>query len=159
MSCSEISESPSISTNRPHSNLVNANHVIFLSPPLADTQQQYDQSTKQSIGRVRRTGQEKTVHIYRFAAINTIDVDILETREKRTTCLGQKYIPAGKQTKADVKPETTKLVRGTDGKFSLVPKSWLNDQKAMEEKGITVEESNFRSLEKFSESYILDGDE
>ena len=38
----------------------------------------------QCIGRAKRYGQQKTVHIYRFAALKTIDVDILQEREQRT---------------------------------------------------------------------------
>ena len=35
----------------------------------------------QSIGRAKRYGQQKTVHIYRFVALRTADVDILQERE------------------------------------------------------------------------------
>ena len=34
----------------------------------------------QAIGRARRYGQQKTVHIYQFLSLNTIDVDIIEER-------------------------------------------------------------------------------
>ncbi len=67
-----------------HSNLTNANHVIFASPLLTDTQQAYDASMTQCIGRAKRYGQQKTVHVYRFAALNTIDVDILQERDQKT---------------------------------------------------------------------------
>lgn len=61
-------------------NLTNANHIIFLSPLLVPNQYQYDSATTQAIGRARRYGQRKTVHIYRFLSLKTIDVDIIEER-------------------------------------------------------------------------------
>ncbi|KAI9753984.1 MAG: peptide transporter ptr2 [Chaenotheca gracillima] len=64
-------------------NLTNANHVIFLSPLLADTQYQYDSSMAQAVGRARRYGQRKVVHVYQFLSLKTIDVDILEQRSSK----------------------------------------------------------------------------
>ncbi|KAI9820425.1 MAG: hypothetical protein M1832_003758 [Thelocarpon impressellum] len=64
-------------------NLTNANHIIFLSPFLLGSQYHYDASTTQAIGRARRYGQKKLVHIYRFLSLKTIDVDILESRTKK----------------------------------------------------------------------------
>ncbi|KAI9846132.1 MAG: hypothetical protein M1838_001391 [Thelocarpon superellum] len=61
-------------------NLTNANHIIFLSPFLTTSQYAWDSSTTQAIGRARRYGQKKMVHIYRFVSLKTIDVDILESR-------------------------------------------------------------------------------
>ncbi|PRP86950.1 DNA repair protein rad8, partial [Planoprotostelium fungivorum] len=46
-------------------NLTCANHVIFLSPLLASSEQIYRQAETQAIGRARRYGQKKTVHIWR----------------------------------------------------------------------------------------------
>jgi len=37
----------------------------------------------QAIGRVRRYGQTKTVHIYRFLSLKTIDVDIIQGRTQK----------------------------------------------------------------------------
>ena len=66
------------------SNLTNANHVIFAAPLLTETQQSYDALTTQCIGRAKRFGQKKTVHVYRFMALRTIDVDIMQEREGKT---------------------------------------------------------------------------
>lgn len=66
-----------------YSNLTNTNHVIFVSPLLTKSQQTYDASMTQSIGRAKRFGQRKTVHVYRFLALRTIDVDILQERERK----------------------------------------------------------------------------
>ncbi|KAF2213398.1 hypothetical protein CERZMDRAFT_30029, partial [Cercospora zeae-maydis SCOH1-5] len=60
------------------SNLQNANHVIFLSPLLSQTQYKYDSTMAQALGRVRRFGQTREIHVYRVVALDTIDVDILE---------------------------------------------------------------------------------
>ncbi|MCJ1268073.1 hypothetical protein MMC22_007959 [Lobaria immixta] len=65
-------------------NLTNANHVIFVAPLLAETSDDYFASWTQCVGRARRYGQEKTVFVYQFLALNTIDVDIFQDRmEKR----------------------------------------------------------------------------
>jgi hypothetical protein len=63
-----------------HSNLTNANHVIFLAPYMTDRQYTYDAAMTQAIGRARRFGQKKHVHIYQFVTLKTIDIDILESR-------------------------------------------------------------------------------
>jgi hypothetical protein len=55
------------------SNLTNANHAIFLSPLLAVSKQAYDARETQAIGRVRRYGQVKHVHIYRFLTMDSVD--------------------------------------------------------------------------------------
>lgn len=47
-------------------NLTTCNHAIFVHPLLADTQQQYEAYETQAIGRIRRYGQTKTVHIWRY---------------------------------------------------------------------------------------------
>ena len=75
--CVETSVTNEVDTCR---NLTNANHVIFLSPLLVPTQYQYDSAITQAIGRARRYGQKKIVHIYRFLSLKTIDVDIIEER-------------------------------------------------------------------------------
>ncbi|KAJ3149706.1 hypothetical protein HDU86_006883 [Geranomyces michiganensis] len=63
-------------------NLTIANHVIFLSPLLAPTQQEYTAAEVQAIGRVRRYGQKKTVHIHRFLSVDTMDTQIFESRAR-----------------------------------------------------------------------------
>lgn len=63
-----------------------ANHVIFVSPYLtkgAHAQQQYEAAMAQAVGRVRRFGQTRRVHIYQYVASKTIDVDILEKRSSK----------------------------------------------------------------------------
>ena len=47
-------------------NLTTCNHAVFVHPLLADTQQQYEAYETQAIGRIRRYGQTKTVHIWRY---------------------------------------------------------------------------------------------
>ena len=61
-------------------NLTGANHAIFLSPLLAPSQEIYDACETQAIGRVRRYGQTKHVHIWRFLSTNTIDAQIYQER-------------------------------------------------------------------------------
>lgn len=73
-------------------NLTNANHVIFLSPLLADSQQLYESAMEQAIGRVMRFGQVKPVRIYRYLALKTIDVDIIQVRaQKKLAFVGGKW--------------------------------------------------------------------
>lgn len=49
-----------------------------MSPLLAKSKHEYDQARTQCIGRARRYGQLKTVYVYDFLALGTIDVDITE---------------------------------------------------------------------------------
>ncbi|ODM20657.1 hypothetical protein SI65_03710 [Aspergillus cristatus] len=64
-------------------NLQCANHVIFLSPLLGQTQYDYDSSMTQAIGRCRRYGQTGHVHVYHLLAKLTIDVNIFQERRER----------------------------------------------------------------------------
>ncbi|KAJ3287354.1 hypothetical protein HK104_008647 [Borealophlyctis nickersoniae] len=61
-------------------NLTTANHAIFLSPLLTPTQEVYTACETQAIGRVRRYGQTRLVHIYRFLSEDTMDTQIFEQR-------------------------------------------------------------------------------
>ena len=60
--------------------MTNANHAIFLSPLLAVSKQAYDARETQAIGRVRRYGQVKHVHIYRFLTMDSVDEMIYKER-------------------------------------------------------------------------------
>ncbi|SPO39060.1 uncharacterized protein PSFLO_04539 [Pseudozyma flocculosa] len=66
------------------SNLTVANHVIFVGPLLKQEQQQYDGTMTQAIGRCVRYGQTKKVFVWRFIAMETIDQDTIEKRERIT---------------------------------------------------------------------------
>eukprot|EP01117_Protostelium_nocturnum_P017438 TRINITY_DN709_c0_g2_i2.p1 TRINITY_DN709_c0_g2~~TRINITY_DN709_c0_g2_i2.p1 ORF type:complete len:1106 (+),score=377.01 TRINITY_DN709_c0_g2_i2:337-3318(+) len=66
------------------SNLTNANHAIFVSPLLAPSQEIYDARETQAIGRIRRYGQNKHVHIHKFLSVSTIDEEIFEQRTSKT---------------------------------------------------------------------------
>ena len=61
-------------------NLTTCNHAVFVHPLSADTKQLYDAYETQAIGRIRRYGQVKTVHIWRFLAVDTIDTRIYQER-------------------------------------------------------------------------------
>ena len=63
-----------------HRNLVNANHVFFVSPLHTHKKEKYDAIMRQSAGRALRLMQTRKVHIYMCVVLNTIDVDILEMR-------------------------------------------------------------------------------
>lgn len=64
-------------------NLTNLNHVLFVHPLLAGSQQEYDAYETQAIGRVRRYGQLKTVYVWRFLVKDSIDTDIYGQRGGR----------------------------------------------------------------------------
>jgi hypothetical protein len=99
--------SPVLTMVVPRSNLTNANHIIFLSPLLTETQYHYDASTTQAIGRARRYGQKKVVHIHRFLALKTIDVDVIQERTaKRLTTDGEGY---GLKPEDEVDPDAPSL--------------------------------------------------
>ena len=163
-------------------NLQNANHVIFLSPLLRDQQYDYDATMAQAIGRVRRHGQKKQIHVYRIIALDTIDVDILEHRERGNTAateIGALPIEPPSPTmrglvEGEAPVERKQLVR-ENGVFSLRPQSWLvrcgadTDEKEMEKmrvnggkrgnevwtkiKGRILGWEDFSSLIKFSRTF------
>lgn len=64
-------------------NLTCANHAIFLSPLLSPTQEIYDATMTQAIGRLRRYGQKQKVNIYHFLAGDTIDMEIYQERTEK----------------------------------------------------------------------------
>ena len=125
-------------------NLQNANHVIFLSPLLRD-QQAYEATMEQAIGRVRRHGQEKDIHVHHLVALDTVDVDVLELRERRITALTEQdspevVAPTGlvedalmvddgneeSNTLVSVdKQNSMQLVKDEDHNYSLRPARWL----------------------------------
>ncbi|KAF4552513.1 SNF2 family N-terminal domain-containing protein 7 [Elsinoe fawcettii] len=155
-------------------NLTMANHVLFLSPLLMDSQYEYDAAMAQAIGRVRRPGQTRDIHVYRFVALDTIDVDIIEHRERRRDALSQlgakdiKLVHRdgtatnrfnASESKGDMELERTQLIKDGKGFFRLMPKSWsVGDN---EETGVTGIQGRARvtgyedysSLVKFSKAY------
>ncbi|KAK5166378.1 hypothetical protein LTR04_000638 [Oleoguttula sp. CCFEE 6159] len=146
-------------------NLTNANHVIFLSPLLADSQYLYESNMTQAIGRARRFGQVKNVCIYRFVALKTIDVEILEQRERRADALEEykpgktlrQFVPSS--TKLATRKEKTQLIRDAGGSCRLVPRSWLleRDEHAMDETRAHVRNhEDLSSLIKFSQAFMED---
>lgn len=134
-----------------HRNLINANHIIFVSPLLAKTQHEYDSAMAQAIARSRRYGQDKKVHIYHVVAQRTIDVDILEHRHKRTdgicTAMSTMIMPKA----SGKKKERTKLIKNTAGEMALVPSSWLTDKAKQRMLNIGQKPDSFTSLINFSE--------
>ncbi|KAF2271565.1 uncharacterized protein EI97DRAFT_387612 [Westerdykella ornata] len=140
-------------------NLVNANHVIFAAPLLAESQYKYDSSMVQAIARCRRYGQKKKVHIYHFAALRTIDVDILEHRHKRVDAVFESESQAPLAIEPSAKKEKTKLIRNAAGLTGLVPISWLRDEAKREELGLVEGElESFTSLIDFSDTFKDDED-
>ncbi|GAB7324538.1 hypothetical protein MBLNU13_g08443t2 [Cladosporium sp. NU13] len=154
------------------SNIQATNHVIFLSPLLGDNQYSYDSTMAQAIGRVRRHGQTRPIHVYRICALHTIDVDILEHREHRTNALVQPGVPAIKPPIATVEleqhdpptKERLQLVK-ENGSYSLRPKSWLykcgvdTDEEEMTKQqswGRVAGREDFSSQVKFSRAFAGD---
>ena len=74
---------PDPSTNVLPRNLTNANHLIFVSATRVKTDEEYVQARKQCIGRANRWGQKKIVYVYNVLALNTIDVDIIQTHSNK----------------------------------------------------------------------------
>ncbi|KAJ7066529.1 hypothetical protein C8F01DRAFT_1123601 [Mycena amicta] len=62
-------------------NLTSANHAIFLSPLLAPSQEVFTSCMLQANGRLVRFGQRKLVHIWKFYTKDTVDGEILQSRE------------------------------------------------------------------------------
>jgi hypothetical protein len=152
-------------------NLTNANHVIFFSPLLKRTQYEYEAQMAQAIGRVRRPGQLNEVYVYRFVSLDTIDVDILEHREHRTTVLTQYQDPddtktttgtdfASKLGQPLIKAEKTQLILDQrDDKFKLVPRQMLlaaGGEGVFEGTERILGYEKFNSLIKFSSGFLQD---
>ncbi len=63
-------------------NLTTANHLVFVHPLVAESQQKWTQQEAQAVGRVRRYGQTLEVKVHRFIVDNSIDSEIMEERER-----------------------------------------------------------------------------
>ncbi|CAD0094996.1 unnamed protein product [Aureobasidium mustum] len=149
-------------------NLTCANHVIFFSPLLKQTQYEYEAQMAQALGRVRRPGQNRLIQVYRMIALDTIDVDILEHRERRTTVLPQYQDPRSKQTRTGAKfkidaelakPQKTQLIRDVNGEYKLVPRQMLlaaGGEGVVAGKDRVLGYEKFNSLIKFSTGFIQD---
>lgn len=87
------------SANMIFRNLQRANHVMFVSAYYAPTQYKYEATMTQAIGRAHRYGQRKDVHVYHFLMAKTLEVNIIQDREKKA------------------------IVQETDGSFQLVERS------------------------------------
>ncbi|KAB2572419.1 DNA repair protein RAD5 [Lasiodiplodia theobromae] len=138
-------------------NLVNANHVIFLSPLLTSTSQKYHAAMIQSIGRARRYGQQRPIHVYRFIAPHTIDVDILEQREQRSEALGSQ--PQEMRMPGDTAHEHVQVIEDAKRGMMVVPRSWIEDIGQAHSHGILTKVSSaeeverFNSLSRFSDAF------
>jgi site-specific DNA-cytosine methylase len=157
-------------------NLTNANHVIFFSPLLEGTQYKYQAQMNQGIGRVRRPGQLNTIYVYRVTALDTIDVDILEHRERDNRVLHElEDFASPTEMKVDgtdfegcylndgetSRQEKMQLIRDKDDKIKLVPRGMLLKQglgnEAIYESGTRIMGyEKFNSLVHFSRHYIGD---
>ncbi|KAJ6110097.1 C-5 cytosine methyltransferase [Penicillium sp. IBT 16267x] len=70
-------------------NLQCANHIIFVSPLHTPTQHDYEAGMKQAIGRARRYGQKKTVHVYHMLVKFTAEINLIQDRrEQILACQG-----------------------------------------------------------------------
>eukprot|EP00928_Gymnodinium_smaydae_P013265 TRINITY_DN14857_c0_g2_i2.p1 TRINITY_DN14857_c0_g2~~TRINITY_DN14857_c0_g2_i2.p1 ORF type:complete len:1471 (+),score=365.86 TRINITY_DN14857_c0_g2_i2:56-4468(+) len=63
-------------------NLTAANHVIIVHPMEAATAEEAVAFEMQAIGRVRRPGQQRKIHVWRFVTIDTIEQEITEEHQR-----------------------------------------------------------------------------
>ena len=104
------------------SNLTTANHAIFLGPLFTNSLLNYRAVETQAIGRVRRYGQERKVHIHRLLALDTIDMTIFEARRGELKAKpdyveipieeykGKKVVPRKSRMEVDVVLQSPKKV-------------------------------------------------
>jgi site-specific DNA-cytosine methylase len=151
-------------------NLTCANHVIFFSPLLKRSQYDYEAQMAQAIGRVRRPGQKNAVCVYRFVSLDTIDVDILEHREHRTTILEQYQDPNNKKTPGTdfvgkleqplFKAQKSQLILDEqDQTYKLVPQQMLlaaGGDGVVEGTERILGYEKYNSLIKFSSGFLQD---
>ncbi|KAK2750622.1 hypothetical protein FQN57_002693 [Myotisia sp. PD_48] len=108
-------------------NLQNANHIVFLGPLVSRSQYDYNSGMAQAIGRSRRYGQTKHVHIYHILALKTVEVNIFELRRRQ--CLVRR-----------------------DGVFHAVNKSEVLDTDGIDWRGFPLEGSNADGYDNADES-------
>ena len=77
-------------------NLTTANHAIFVHPLHVPSLQKYIACETQAIGRVRRYGQKRKVHLWRYLATDTIDTTIYEERTAAAEQLEEKRLRSSK---------------------------------------------------------------
>ncbi|MBW0476709.1 hypothetical protein O181_016424 [Austropuccinia psidii MF-1] len=65
-------------------NLTNANYAFFVSPLFLPTLDKFKACETQAIGRLRRYGQQKKVHVIRLLTLDTIDTQIYQHRHQKT---------------------------------------------------------------------------
>jgi len=63
-------------------NLTSSNHVIIVHPMEAATREEAVAFEMQAVGRVRRPGQQRKIHIWRFVTIGTIEQQITEEHQR-----------------------------------------------------------------------------
>ncbi|CAA9957087.1 DNA repair protein rad8 [Pyrenophora teres f. maculata] len=141
-------------------NLVNANHVIFVSPLYTEKQYKYESSMAQAIARSRRHGQDKRVYIYHVVALRTIDVDILEQRHKRCEAMISAQSQSNRMWPSPCKKkEKTRLVRNRQGEMMLLPCSWLEDGQNRDLVDVDVSPERFTSPIKLSGAFDQEEDD
>eukprot|EP00392_Amoebophrya_sp_AT5.2_P010771 g10838.t1 len=89
----------SFENNASGANLTSANHVLFVHPMVASTFSKALVYETQAIGRARRYGQKKKVHVWRFVTRDTVEAEVvmqhrlaLEKREKAKRELGERIL-------------------------------------------------------------------
>lgn len=93
------------------------------------------------------------MHIYHFAALRTIDVDILEHRHKRKNGVTAANSKIAMPSEPLATREKTRLVKNKHGSVALVPTSWLADEEVRQELEVEEEPEKFTSLINFSETF------
>jgi hypothetical protein len=63
-------------------NLTAANHVLIVHPMEAATRDEAVAFEMQAVGRVRRPGQQRKIHIWRFVTVDTVEQEITEEHQK-----------------------------------------------------------------------------
>ncbi|KAI8447819.1 hypothetical protein BY996DRAFT_4592428 [Phakopsora pachyrhizi] len=87
-------------------NLTNANYAFFVSPLFLPTADKFKACETQAIGRLRRYGQQKKVHVIRLLTVDTIDTQIYGFRfDKTPEALNQEIEEARKTQAPFVVPE------------------------------------------------------
>ncbi|KAF1848463.1 uncharacterized protein K460DRAFT_308788 [Cucurbitaria berberidis CBS 394.84] len=139
-------------------NLVNANHVIFVSPLLAKTRYEYESAMVQAIARSRRYGQKKKVHIYHVLALHTIDVDVFEHRHRRSDGITASRSAIKLPEASSTDKEKTKLIKNNARQMASVPASWLLDEPKRRLLNVKENPDSFTSLISLSEAFENEDD-
>jgi len=130
-------------------NLTAANHVLIVHPMEAATRDEAVAFEMQAIGRVRRPGQQRKIHIWRFVTEGTVEQDITEEhqnelweRQQSALMLTQAIMETQELDLGRMQPELTEEEHSTQ-RYSA-PQPWQSSE-VVPQSELRVDQCDFQS--------------